>query len=100
MEPPIPPAPLPPPLPALIAATCPSDGCTSTQPWPENASWTVSPELLPISDLRLTSVLNAVWTPEDHVIAAWASANVGAVATLSRTGGPSEMTATHPVPLS
>ena len=34
------------------------------------------------------------------MIAAWASANVGAAATLSRTGGPSERIATQPVPCS
>ena len=39
-------------------------------------------------------------TPEDHVIAACASANVGAAATLSSTGGPSERIATQPVPFS
>ena len=48
----------------------------------------------------LKSVLIDVDTPEDHVIAACASANVGACATLSSTGGPSESMATQPVPWS
>ena len=48
----------------------------------------------------MKSVLIEVETPEDHVIAACASANVGAWATLSRTGGPSERIATQPVPRS
>ena len=34
------------------------------------------------------------------MIAAWASANVGALATFSSTGGPSERIATQPVPCS
>ena len=41
-----------------------------------------------------------VVTPELQVIAACASANVGALATLSSTGGPSERIATQPVPCS
>ncbi len=41
-----------------------------------------------------------VETPCDQVIAAWASAYVGAEATFSRTGGPSERIATQPVPCS
>ena len=48
----------------------------------------------------LKSVFIDVETPCDHVIAACASANVGAEATLSRTGGPSERIATQPVPCS
>ena len=67
----------------------PSDGCTSTQPWPWKATWNVSPEPRPMRFLRLTSVLIDVVTPEDHMIAACASANVGAAPTSSRTGGPS-----------
>ena len=46
------------------------------------------------------SVLMPVVTPELQVIAACASANVGAAATLSSTGGPSERIATQPVPCS
>ena len=78
----------------------PSDGCTSTQPWPWKDIWTDSPEPRPIRFLALKSVLIPVVTPEDHVIAACASANVGACATLSSTGGPSERIATQPVPCS
>jgi hypothetical protein len=48
----------------------------------------------------LKSVLIDVVTPDDHVIAACASANVGAEATLSSTGGPSDRIATQPVPRS
>ncbi len=48
----------------------------------------------------LKSVFIDVVTPDDHVIAAWASANVGAEATLSSTGGPSDRIATQPVPFS
>src|SRR5918999_957414 len=98
-SPPSPPAPPPPPPPpGAAAAIRPSDGCTSTQPSPLNAIWMLSPEPRPMSVLRLTSVFIDVVTPDDHVIAAWASANVGAVATFSRTGGPSDRIATQPVP--
>src|ERR671923_60321 len=89
----------PPPL-AAAPVTWPSDGCTSTQPWPANAIWIVSPEPRPIRFFILKSVLIDVLTPDDHVIAACASANVGADATLSSTGGPSDRIATQPVPRS
>src|SRR5687768_15032276 len=90
-----------PPPPAGAAATIrPSDGWTRTQPSPPNAIWTLSPEPRPISVLRFTSVFIEVLTPDDHVIAACASAYVGAEATLRRTGGPSERIATQPVPWS
>jgi hypothetical protein len=37
---------------AQARITCrPSDGWTSTQPWPERPSWKLSPEPSPISDL-------------------------------------------------
>ena len=61
----------------------PSDGCTSTHPWPLNAIWIVSPELRPIRSFILKSVFSEVETPDDQVIAAWASAKVGAEATSS-----------------
>ena len=48
----------------------------------------------------LMSVLMPVWTLDAQVIAACGSANVGASPVLSSTGGPSEMIATQPVPLS
>src|SRR4051812_42605368 len=96
-----PPGPLlPPPLPADTALMTPSDGCTRTQPWPPKAIWNCSPEPLPIRSFILTLALTDVVTPEDHVIAACGSAKVGAVATLSSTGGPSERIATQPVPCS
>jgi hypothetical protein len=60
----------------------------------------VSPEPRPIRFFILKSVLIDVDTPDDHVMAAWASANVGAEATLRSTGGPSERIATQPVPRS
>src|SRR3954452_2106013 len=91
-------APAAPPPFGAVGVICPSAGCTRTQPWPANASWIDSPELFPISVFRFTSVLIDCVTPEDHVIAACASAKVGAEATLSRTGGPSERIATQPVP--
>src|SRR5436190_20806302 len=94
-----PPSPPPPPPPPVAAVTRPSEGWTSTQPWPVKPTWMLSPEPFPIRFLTLTSVLIDVDTPEDHVIAACGSANVGAVATFSRTGGPSEMLATQPAPL-
>src|SRR3954453_7836625 len=57
--------------------TCrPSDGWTRTQPWPDRASWTLSPEPMPISDLACTSPLRLVDTPPDHAIAACGSTNV------------------------
>src|SRR2546423_8478094 len=80
-----PPAPEPPPAPA--ACTRPSLGCTSTQPSPENPTWTVSPDPRPISVFRLASTLTCVVTPLDHVMADCASANVGAEPTSSSTGG-------------
>ncbi len=64
----------PPPPPFAAGWTRPSLGWTSTQPGPENAIWTVSPEPRPISVYRLTSVLIAVWTLDAHVIAADGSA--------------------------
>ena len=73
-------------LPCAVAAIWPSDGCTSTQPWPPKAIWMVSPEPRPIRFFILKSVLIDVETPDDHVIAACASANVGAEATLSFLG--------------
>src|SRR5438132_1425284 len=91
-------APEPPPAPTPW--TRPSLGCTSTQPSPLNAICNVSPDPRPIRVLRLASTFTWVWTPADQVIAAWASANVGALATSRSTGGPSERTATQPVPLS
>src|SRR5918995_6710338 len=92
------PRPPPPPPDAGAAVIRPSDGCTSTQPWPWKAIWIDSPEPRPMRFFILKSVLIDVDTPDDHVIAAWASANVGAEATLSSTGGPSERIATQPVP--
>src|SRR3954447_6544342 len=94
-------SPPPPPLPPLVAAAdlmTPSDGCTSTQPWPPNDIWNCSPEPLPIRSFIFTLALTDVVTPDDHVIAACGLAKVGAVATLSSTGGPSERIATQPVP--
>src|SRR3954453_21314819 len=84
----------------IAAVIRPSDGCTSTQPWPWKDIWIDSPEPRPIRFFILKSVRMPVVTPEDQVIAAWASANVGADATLSSTGGPSERIATQPVPCS
>src|SRR6185437_5676822 len=92
-------APPAPPPPEATAVMRPSDAWTSTQPWPWKAIWIDSPEPRPIRFLALKSVLSEVVTPDDQVIAAWASANVGAEATLSRTGGPSDRIATQPVPL-
>src|SRR3712207_9486183 len=91
---------MPPPDCCCVAAAVirPSDGCTSTQPWPLNAICTDSPEPRPMRFLSLMSVLIDVDTPDDHVIAACASANVGAEATLRRTGGRSEGIAIQPVP--
>src|SRR6476620_6120747 len=96
------PSPPPPllPLPEDDRTMRPSEGCTSTQPSPEKAIWNVSPEPRPIRFFILKSVFSAVETPCDQVIAACASAKVGAEATLSRTGGPSERIATQPVPFS
>ena len=88
----------PPDDPPATGTTRPSEGCTSAQPWPEKASWIDSPEPRPIRFFILKSVFSPTVTPEDQVIAAWASAKVGACATLSRTGGPSERIATQPVP--
>src|SRR3954447_19721270 len=93
-----PPAPPLPPLPDDTALMAPSDGCTRTQPWPPKAIWNCSPEPLPIRSFILTLALTDVVTPDDHVIAACGSAKVGAWATLSSTGGPSERIATQPVP--
>src|SRR5688572_17166233 len=90
--------PAPPPAPAGAGAMRPSLGCTRTQPGPENAICTVSPEPRPISVFRLTSVLMDVWTLDAQVIAADGSAYVGISPVWSSTGGPSEMTATQPVP--
>ena len=84
----------------VAAVTRPSEGCTRTQPWPPKAICSVSPELLPMKSFILKSVLSEVDTPDDQVIAACASAKVGAEATFSRTGGPSERIATQPVPRS
>ena len=47
----------------------PSDGCTSTQPWPENDIWTDSPDPRPIRFFILKSVRMFVVTPLDQVIA-------------------------------
>src|SRR6478609_7108692 len=87
-------------LPDDTALIWPSDGCTSTQPWPPNAIWNCSPEPLPIRSFIFTLALTEVVTPDDQVIAACGSAKVGACATLSSTGGPSERMATQPVPCS
>ena len=76
----------------------PSDGCTSTHPCPENPSWKLSPEPSPISDFACTSARRLVVTPPDQAIAADGSANVGASATSSRSGSPSDTSATMPVP--
>ena len=78
----------------------PSDGCTSTQPFPENSIWSVSPEARPIRVFRFTSVFTAVCTPLDHVIAACGSVNAVSPSSSSSIGGPSESSATHPVPAS
>ena len=72
----------------------PSEGCTSTQPSPEKPIWTLSPDPIPISDLACMSVLSLVDTPPDQAIAACGSAKVGASATSSLTGSPSEISAT------
>src|SRR4026209_1024906 len=95
-----PPAPPPPPLPDDTALIWPSDGCTRTQPWPPNATWSCSPEPLPIRSFIFTLAFIAVVMTEDQVIAACGSAKVGAGATLSSTGGPSDRMATQPVPCS
>ena len=63
----------PPPPPA---ATRPSEGWISSQPWPEKESWIVSPEPLPMNVFRLTSVFTELVTPSDQVIAACGSAKV------------------------
>ena len=79
----------------------PSLGCTSTQPWPTKPICTDSPEPLPMNVFRLTSVLTVVCRLPYQVIAACGSANVGVSGPVdSRTGGPSDMTATQPVPAS
>src|SRR3954451_9258442 len=97
-EPRSPPPPPPPLDPWAAGATRPSLGCTSTQPWPWKPSWTVSPELFPISDLRFASTFTCGVTLLAHVMAALGSTNVGASVVWSSTGGPSETTATQPVP--
>ena len=78
----------------------PSEGCTSTQPLPEKPSWKLSPEPSPISDLACTSARRLVVTEPDQAIADDGSANVGASLTSSRSGSPSETSATVPVPCS
>ena len=56
----------------------PRYGCTSTQPEPLKAIWTVSPDPRPVRFLTiLKSVRIEVETPSDQVIAACASAKVG-----------------------
>jgi hypothetical protein len=92
--------PPPPPPPFVAAATWPSLGCTSTQPAPWKPSWIVSPEPLPTSVLRFASVFTCGLTLLDHVIAAFGSTKVGTSLVCSSTGGPSEMTATQPLPAS
>src|SRR5436190_8108089 len=75
----MPPAPLEPPSPKPCwPTTDPSDGWTSTQPCPPKASWNDSPDPLPISVFKFTSVLTDCVTPDDQQIAACASAKVGA----------------------
>src|SRR5688572_6967274 len=76
----------PPAPPEEPAATRPSDGWISSQPWPENESWIVSPEPLPISVFRFTSVFTELVTPSDQVIAACGSANVSVPSRSSITG--------------
>ena len=77
----------------------PRTAARAPSPGREKAIWIDSPEPRPIRFFILKSVLIAVVTPEDQVIAACASAKVGAEATLSSTGGPSERIATQPVPV-
>src|SRR4051812_39362119 len=92
-----PPPLLPPPLVDPLS-TWPSLGCTSTQPAPWKPIWSVSPEPRPIKVFRFASVFTCVCRPLDQVIAAWGSQNVGTAPVSRRTGGPSETTATQPVP--
>src|SRR5919197_225316 len=83
--------PRPPPLsflPLTFCATRPSLGCTSTQPSPENATCTDSPEPKPTKLFRLASVLIELLTPDDQTIAALGSQNVGAPPVSSSTGSP------------
>ena len=51
-----------------------------------------------MSVLRLASVFTLVRTPLDQVMAACRLQNVGASAAFSSTGGPSDTTATQPLP--
>src|SRR5918997_5352731 len=93
--------PPPPPWPVPgVGMTRPSLGCTSTQPAPVNDICTDSPEPRPMKFLSFTSVLMLVCTLLDQVIAALGSANVGASAVFSSTGGPSLRIATQPLPVS
>src|ERR671914_2487340 len=92
--------PPPPELPDGLPKTRPSLGCTSTQPCPANDICTDSPDPRPMKFFSLMSVLIPVCTLDAQVIAACGSAKVGASPVLSSTGGPSEMIATQPVPVS
>ena len=86
---------------AARAPTRPSDGCTSTQPWPVNAIWIDSPEPRPIRFFILKSVLIAgrdARRPGDRGLGVGERRR--ATPTLSSTGGPSERIATQPVPCS
>ena len=78
----------------------PPTAARAPSPGRRRPSGSVSPEPRPIRFFILKSVRIDVVTPEDQVIAAWASAKVGAAATLISTGGPSERIATQPVPCS
>src|SRR3954451_13139130 len=95
----MPPAP-PPPPPLAVGTTRPSDGCTSTQPVPWKPSCIVSPDDFTIRLLRFASTFTWGVTLDDHVMAAFGSTNVGVSPVWSSTGGPSETTATQPVPVS
>ena len=53
---------------------------------------------MPISVLTLTSVFTELVTPSDQVIAACGSAKVLSPSISISTGGPSETSATFPVP--
>src|SRR3954462_10030815 len=94
---------MPPPLlllPLTDWATRPSLGCTSTQPSPWKATCTDSPEPIPMKLLRLASGLIEGGPPLDQTIAPRGAHEVGAPPVSSSRGGPSDTTATVPVPLS